>query len=193
MSSQSSTQKTGQLVVPGERLGVIEEFVPDKGTYVKDGVIYSKIVGHTMIDLATRRVAVYSAGHEAIVPKVGSVVVGQVQSSQNDNAMVRIFRVGNKRLSGVFSGVLHISDVAMRFVDSMSDVCKPSDILRAKVLSDKNRTYHLTTKDRELGVVFAFCSSCGYLLEHGRQGMTCPQCGRIERRKTAVDYGEGDV
>jgi exosome complex component CSL4 len=81
----------------------------------------------------------------------------------------------------------------MRFVDSMADVCKPSDILRAKVLSDKNRTYHLTTKDRELGVVFAFCSNCGYLLEHGRQGMTCPRCGRIERRKTAVDYGEGDV
>jgi exosome complex component CSL4 len=193
MGSQSSTQKSGQLVIPGERLGVIEEFVPDNGTYVKDGVIYSKIVGHALVDLATRRVSVYSAGHEAILPKVGSIVVGQVQSSQNDNAMVRIFKVGDTRLSGVFSGVLHISDVSMRFVDSMFDVCKPSDILRAKVLSDKNRTYHLTTKDRDLGVVFAFCSNCGFSLEHGRQGMICPRCGHIERRKTAADYGKGDI
>ena len=39
MNSKSTEQKTGQLVLPGERLGVIEEFTPDTGTFVKDGVI----------------------------------------------------------------------------------------------------------------------------------------------------------
>ena len=42
MSLKSPEQKSGHLVLPGERLGVIEEFIPDSGTYVKDGVILLK-------------------------------------------------------------------------------------------------------------------------------------------------------
>ncbi len=34
---------------PGERLGVIEEFIPDSGTYVKDGVIFSDFNGKQFI------------------------------------------------------------------------------------------------------------------------------------------------
>jgi len=29
------------------------------------------------------------------------------------------------------------------------------------------------------------------LLEPKRNGMHCPKCGRIEKRKTASDYGKG--
>ena len=193
MSSQVSEQKSGQLVVPGERLGVIEEFIPAAGTYVKDGIIYSKIVGRALLDLSTRRVSVYPVVHGVKVPKVGSIVLGQVSNVQNDNANVRIFKVGNDKLSGVFTGTLHISDVQMRYVDSMFDVCKPGDIIRAKVICEKNRTYHLATQDKDLGVVYAFCSNCGYVLEPRRQGMHCSRCGNIEKRKTAFDYEKGPV
>ena len=48
MSLKSPEQKIGHLVLPGDRLGVIEEFIPDMGTYVKDGVIFSKIVGRSL-------------------------------------------------------------------------------------------------------------------------------------------------
>lgn len=78
----------------------------------------------------------------------------------------------------------------IRYVDSMFDVCKAGDVLRATVISDKNRTFHLSTKEKDLGVVYAFCSQCGYMLEPRRQGMHCSRCGRIERRKTAFDYGK---
>ena len=187
---RSTEEKTGQLVSPGERLGVIEEFIPDAGTYVKDGVIYSMIVGRALLDLSNKRVSVYALAHEIKVPKVGNTVVGQVASSQSDTANVRIFKIGSKELSGVFSGVLHVSDVAMRFVDSMFEVCKAGDIVRASVISEKNQTYHLSTKDRNLGVVFAFCSNCGATLEPRRHEMQCPRCGNIEQRKTAFDYGK---
>jgi exosome complex component CSL4 len=80
--------------------------------------------------------------------------------------------------------------VHLRYVDSMFDVCKPGDILRAKVISEKNRVCHLFTKDKNLGVVYAFCSQCGYTLELKRQTMVCPRCGKIEKRKTALDYGK---
>ncbi len=193
MSSKPSEQKTGQLVVPGERLGVIEEFIPDTGTYVKEGVIYSKVIGRALVDLAQKRVSVYELAQGAKVPRIGNTVMGRVSSTQPETAGVRIFQVSNRKVNGVFAGVLHVSDVQMRYVDSMFDICKPGDIIRAKVISDKNRTYHLSTKDKNLGVVYAFCSSCGGLLMPRRQGMHCPKCGKIERRKITIGYGKGMI
>ncbi|MGD0159561.1 MAG: exosome complex RNA-binding protein Csl4 [Candidatus Bathyarchaeia archaeon] len=191
MSSKLGEQKIGQLAVPGDRLGVIEEFIPDAGTYVKDGVIYSKVIGRILIDLVHRRVSVHQLIGPSKVPALGSTVLAQVSNAQSDTAGARIFEIGGEEINGVFTGILHVSDVALRYVDSMYDVCKAGDIIRAKVVSEKNRTYHLSTKDKNLGVVYAFCSNCGTLLEPRRQGMHCPKCGRIEKRKTASDYGKG--
>ncbi len=191
MGSKPAEQKSGQLAVPGDRLGVIEEFIPDAGTYVNDGVIYSKVIGRVLIDLVHRRVQVHQLIGPSKVPTVGSTVLAQISNAQSDTAGARIFEIGEEEINGVFTGILHVSDVALRYVDSMYDVCKTGDVIRAKVVSDKNRTYHLSTKDKNLGVVYAFCSNCGTLLEPKRQGMSCPKCGRIEKRKTASDYGKG--
>ena len=191
MSSRSTERKNSQFVVPGERLGVIEEFTPDPETYVKEGVIYSKVVGRALLDLSNKRVSVHPLVHRARVPKIGSIVTGQVSTIQTENASVRIFEIDNKQLSGSFTGVLHISDVQLSYVESMFNVCKPGDIIRAKVISEKNQVYHLSTKDKNLGVVYAFCSRCGYALESKRQTMYCPRCGKIEERKSALDYGKG--
>lgn len=193
MSLKPPEQKSGHLVIPGERLGVIEEFIPDSGTYVKDGVIYSKIVGRSLVDLQNRRVSVYPAVEGTLVPKVSTVIVGQVGNAQSDNVLVRIFKIGNKNLSGEFTGILHISDVSDRYVNSMSDVCKPGDIIRAKVISEKNRIFHLSTNDKNLGILDAFCSRCGTLLEPDRYELRCPKDGNIEKRKLAPDYGKEEL
>jgi exosome complex component CSL4 len=186
-------KSSGRLVVPGERLGVIEEFIPDSGTFVKDGVIYSKIVGRELIDLLNRRVSVYQLTKEPSVPKVSTVVIGQVANAQSDNVLVRIFKVGDKNISGVFGGILHISDVSDRYVTAMTDVCRPGDIIRAKVISEKNRIYHLTTNDKNLGVMYAFCSRCGNLLEQKGYEFHCSKCGNVETRKNASDYGKEEI
>jgi exosome complex component CSL4 len=196
MSLQPPEQKSGQsgnLVLPGERLGVIEEFIPDSGTFVKDGVIYSKIVGRALVDLQNRRVSVYPVVDGVAVPKVGTVVLGQIGNAQSDNVLVRIFRVGKKKISGEFGGILHISDASDRYVNQMTDVCKPGDIVRAKVVSEKNRIFHLSTNDKNLGILYAFCGRCGTMLEQQRYEMRCPKCGNIERRKLAPDYGKETV
>ena len=193
MNSKPNEQKIGQLVVPGERLGVIEEFIPDAGTYVKDGVIYSQVIGRVLIDLVQKRVSVHQLVHGAKTPITGSTVLGQVSNAQAETAGVRIFEIGDEELSGIFTGILHVSDVQLKYVDSMFDICKAGDIIRAKVISEKNRTYHLSTKDKNLGVVYAFCSNCGNLLQPKRQGMYCSRCDRIERRKISSDYGKGMI
>lgn len=193
MSSRKQEHKSGKLVTPGEQLGVIEEFIPDSGTYVNDGVIYSKIIGRALVDLVSKKVSVYPLVRENVSPTVSSIVVGQVGNAQSDNVLVRIFKIGSKALSGVFTGIFHISDVSERYVNSMSDVVRPGDILRAKVISTKNKVYHLSTKDSGLGVLYAFCSKCSNVLEPKRYDMRCPKCGNIERRKFALDYGKEEI
>jgi len=188
----ASKQKSGQLVVPGDRLGVIEEFEPGPGTYVEEGTIYSLTTGRALMDVLNKKVSVYSGTKASGVPRVGSTVVGQVQEVQNKQAVVRIFQVGNRRLNGFFSGLLHVSDVSPRFVESMYDVCKAGDIIRAKVISDKNRVFHLSTVEPDSGVVYAFCSRCGHVLSLRKFRMRCPECDNLERRKPAQDYGKGD-
>ncbi|HEX9262539.1 MAG TPA: exosome complex RNA-binding protein Csl4 [Candidatus Bathyarchaeia archaeon] len=190
--SAKPSERSGHVVVPGERLGVIEEFIPDSGTFSRDGVIYSKIVGRALVDLLNKRVSVYPLVDEPPVPKVSAEVVGQVGNAQSDNVLVRIFRVGAKDVSGVFTGILHISDVSDRYVDSMNDVCKPGDIIRARVISGKNQIFHLTTSDNNLGVLYGFCGRCGNMLESKRNEMFCSKCGNVEDRKTAFDYGKED-
>ena len=193
MNPKASGHKSGHLVLPGERLGVIEEFIPNSGTYVKDGVIYSKIVGRALMDLLSKRVSVYPLISGVAVPKVSNTIVGQVGHAQSDNVLVRIFKLGSKQLSGVFTGILHVSDVRERYVKSMTEVCKPGDIIRAKVISDKNQVYHLSTNDKNLGVMYAFCSRCASLLEPKRHEMHCPKCGNVEKRKLALNYGKEEI
>jgi exosome complex component CSL4 len=196
MALNAPEQKSGQsghLVLPGERLGVIEEFTPDAGTYEKNGVIYSKIVGRALCDLQTRRVSVYPVVNEVVVPKVGTIVLGQIGNAQSDNVLVRIFRVGKKKVSGNFGGILHVSDVSDRYVEAMSDVVKTGDIVRAKVISAKNQVFHLSTNDRNLGIVHAFCSRDAALLSQDNYDLKCPKCGNVERRKIAPDYGKEEL
>lgn len=193
MISKSSERESGQLVLPGEHIAVIEEFIPKDGTYVKDGDIYSDVIGRALLDFLNKHVSVYSLAGRMKIPQIGSVVLGQVTRVKKQSAFVRIYTIDRDRLSGFFTGVLHISDVRSKYVESMFDVCKPADIIRAEVVSKKNGIYHLTTKDKNLGVVYAFCSRCGHMLDKTGKRMRCTGCGKTEKRKAASDYGKGTI
>jgi exosome complex component CSL4 len=160
------------------------------GTYVEHGIIHSKTTGRALLDMLNKKVSVYPLVHTVNTPKIGSTVIGQVSNVRSKNSMLRILMIGKRLLSGFFTGVLHISDVSSRYVETMYNICKPGDLMRSKVVSDLNRTYHLSTEDRQLGVIYAFCSRCGHLLQIRRGKMQCTDCGNVERRKVAQDYGE---
>lgn len=185
-----SERKSGLFVVPGDRLGVIEEFTSGPGTYVEDGIIHAQVTGRTLLDMLNRQVSVYPIVEAATVPHVGSVVTGMATDVRNKNAILHIFKIGDKNLSGAFKGALHISGVSQGYVDNMYNVCKSGDIVRAKVISTANRSIFLSTVDKDLGVLQALCSMCGNMLEPANRGMSCPNCGNFERRKMAPDYGK---
>jgi len=187
----SETKRSGQFVVPGEKLGVIEEFIPDAGTYVENGFIHSKSLGHILMDVANKKVSVYPVAHNVNVPKVGNTIVGNTISVQSSLATVRILKTGDDFVSSLFSGMIHVSDVSFQYTKNMLDAFRIGDLVRAKVISDKNLTLHLSTKGGNLGVIHAFCSRCGHFLSLAGNVLKCETCGNVERRKTASDYGTG--
>jgi exosome complex component CSL4 len=185
-------KESGQFVVPGEQLGVIEEFMSDSGTYVKQGIVYSKTTGRALMDILNKKVSVYSLVRNINIPRVGSLVVGQVLQVRSKKALLRIYKVGKNNMNSFFSALLHISDTSPSYVDTMFQVCKTGDIMRAKVVSDKNRTFQLSTIDENLGVIYAFCSECGHMLLLNKGKMWCNECNRPEKRKIASDYGKAE-
>jgi exosome complex component CSL4 len=72
----------------------------------------------------------------------------------------------------------------------MSNIFKVGDIVRAKVISRMNKTFHLSTKGNNLGVISSYCSLCGEILSIDRKRLLCKKCGSTENRKISVDYGK---
>ncbi|MCS7120702.1 MAG: exosome complex RNA-binding protein Csl4 [Nitrososphaerota archaeon] len=189
MAVKQLGRESGYFVTPGEKIGVIEEFIPYSGTQVDNGIIRSTNVGFVLLDFANRRISVYPTARNHNIPKVGSIVIGEVTGVQSSMAFVRISKVGRKFISGSFTGVLHISDVSFRYAENILDCFRLGDVIRAKVISNKNRTFHLTTKGDNLGVIFALCSQCGGPLVLKGKILRCESCNTSEKRKIANDYG----
>jgi len=179
--------KDGMFVVPGERLGVIEEYIPGYGTYEKEGIIYASHPGFVLIDKLEKKIKVFIPGKRVLKPLIGDVVIGIISDVKDKVAFVDIISSKNKKFSTPFSGIIFVNKVSREFIDSVRNAFMSGDLIRAKVLKDTN-PYQLTTIGRELGVIIAHCSKCGTLLRYRKRDMVCVVCGNVERRKAAVDY-----
>lgn len=179
-----------QPVLPGDRLGVVEEFLPGAGTYEQEGTIYANFTGTAKIDLRNKRVTVVPTTRIPDLPKEGATILASVTHAQEKMATVSIWNINGKSLQNPFTALLHISSSSPRYERNMSDVCKAGDIIRARVIDMTNRIPQLTTAGRGLGVVKAFCSRCGAILEFTNRRLQCSSCGNVERRRLAEDYGK---
>jgi len=177
-------------VVPGELVGVVEEFFPGIGTYNLDGGIRSEVVGILVIDRVTRVGSVLRRTRRPVFPRRGSTVVGQVVTVQPKVANVNLFRIGDEFILNPFAGMLYISRVGNAYLKKLQDAVKAGDVVRAKVAATSNAGCLLTTVGSRLGVIQAFCSSCGQrLLPKEGPRLVCRNCGAVETRKVAEDYG----
>lgn len=191
MSKETQLYIKNTFVSPGEKLGVIEEFIPGKGTYVEDGNIFSLATGQLVVDRGKRELFISQKTHQPLIPKADDIVIGDVIGVQDKTLTVNILQIGNTQLPDSFTGIMHISDVGTTFVRTMSDAFKVGDMIRAKVISTKNKEFHLSTQSDKLGVVKATCIHCGGSLVNQKNTLKCIQCNRVDRRKLASDFGQG--
>ncbi|MEM3506123.1 MAG: exosome complex RNA-binding protein Csl4 [Candidatus Bathyarchaeia archaeon] len=177
------------FVIPGDKLGVVEQFMPGKGTYEINGTIYAKTIGYVNVDVMNKNISVIPVIKKPIVPKEGDVIIGKVSSTQEKIAIIKILEINNYKLFTPFTGMLHISSASKKYEPNMDEVCKAGDIIRARIINTKNKFPQLTTDEKNLGVIKAFCSKCGnalYLLKD--RNLRCLNCENIEKRKVANDY-----
>src|SRR5207245_8937688 len=104
-----------------------------------EGNHHSPQHGNAILDLHRHIVTVKTLAGPPVLPVEGSTVIGVVQNAQEKMAIVNIITVDGKTLEPPFTGMLHISSASPKFERAMSDVCKPVDIIRAKVIDDSNR------------------------------------------------------
>jgi exosome complex component CSL4 len=178
----------GTFVVPGEKLGVVEEFDPGRGTVEVNGIVYSSQTGTAALDPNRHVVSVKPMTGPVVVPEEGSSITGVVEKIQEKMAIVNIIVVDGKKMALPFTGMLHISNSSPRFERIMGDVCKPNDIIRAKVIDTSQRIPKLTTVGRDLGVIKAYCSRCGGELVLSGRILRCSVCRNVERRRLAEDF-----
>jgi len=183
----------GKEVFPGERLAVIEEYNEGEGTYQSDGEIRSAEIGVTRHDGATRSVAVEKKTPEIIVPEEGMIAVAAVGSVARRDARVDIFMLDGRHIHPTYSGVIHISDISRDYTKNIDMALRNGDTVKGRIVNVKNRLNQMSLADPDYGVVYAYCSRCGGLLESDRGRLTCPDCGRMERRKTARSYGKEEL
>lgn len=188
MGVQKSRQ--GDIVMPGDKICVIEEYLPGPGAYSDhDGWVRSSIIGRIVIDRNQRTVTVRQIRNRPFVPKPGDIVIGVVASMSDDLAFVNIIRIEGKQSSSTsFTGVIHISQANDKYIETLYDAIRVGDIVRAKVLNDKT-PYQLSLKGPQFGVIAAMCSKCGGMLKKkSEELMVCPRCGNVEKRKVSIKY-----
>jgi exosome complex component CSL4 len=178
-------------VFPGDFVGAAEEYVPGFGIYEEKGKLYASNTGELQLDAKTHSARVISKTRIPKLQGVGIITLGVVASVSENVALIDLAPMRSKSFEFVpcgISAVLHVSDVKQRFVEALSDEVKTGDIVRVKIIEVSPHTIRLTTSEKDLGVVKAFCSRCRHGLKRLEYRLTCPRCGSIETRKIAFDY-----
>ena len=176
-------------VFPGEKLAVIEEYSDGPGTYQEEGEIRSSQIGQSKLNAEKRALYIKTTTREIIVPERGMDVIAEVGSVARKDARIDIFMLDGKHIHPTYSRVIHISDISRDYIKNIDSALKNGDVVKGKLVNTVNRLNQTSMEGPEYGVVYAYCSRCGGLLEQKQGKLICPDCGRVERRKTAKSYG----
>ncbi len=185
--------KSGDIVVPGDPLCVIEEFTPSFGTYEENGVVYAATSGAVAVDVKRREIRVVNPDGSVrlSLPIKGDVLLGEVINVYDQRAEVTVVKRNDQDIHSPLIGEVHISNVTRRYVKSLYDVLKPGDIVRARALNTHQIPVQLSLVGPEFGVIYAKCGKCGNPLTLTTpNNMICLRCENRETRETANDYGQ---
>jgi len=179
-------------VLPGDKLAVSEEFLPGSHVYDDSGLLRALSVGTVQKDLKKREISV-AAKAQANLLKVGDYVTGQVETAATSNSSVSIYYVNGMQTRKGFSGMLMLRSGRRERGARGGPPVKLGDVVRCRVFSLVNGMIHLSIDDDRCGVVFALCGNCGKPLQRGGNRAKCLECGNVEDRKLAGDFGRTPI
>jgi exosome complex component CSL4 len=188
--------KDGEFVLPGSFLGVAEEFMPGKGAYEEDGKVYAATIGIAHYDMKGRKARVDPVVSQPPSPSAGDIVICKVVGLREKMALLEILALRgyeDRDVTGSTRARIYISQASRRYVKELSNEFRINDLLRAEVKKAHKEPLELSTMGGDLGVIRALCTKCRTELERKGNVLECPNCGNIEMRKLASDYGKGKM
>jgi len=175
-----------RLVVPGEKIAVIEEYVAGSGTVeYENGEIGARTLGRLLLDPKTKEAKVEPAKTVDSL-KPGDDVLCEVEDAQDKLTVVRILSARGSPLRNPRSAVIVMPSTRGYGFSTMLSI---GDLVFAKVLSVSDGKIDLSIRPPNCGAVLAFCEFCGAPLKRVRDGLGCRRCGKIQRRRIVKDYG----
>ncbi|MFW9894217.1 MAG: exosome complex RNA-binding protein Csl4 [Promethearchaeota archaeon] len=190
------TSESNDIVLTGQYLGVVEEYLPDKQTtFVKDGQIFASKTGLLEIDQEKRKIKIKTNQEkDRKIVKVGDVVIGTILFLRQYSVGINFYTINRKvHFNSSYFGNIHVSQISDRYVEKIQEAFQITDIIRARVIKLNFNEFDLTTSDKNLGVIHADCVICGTPLEQiGYNKLRCERCGNQETRKLANDYRKVD-
>jgi exosome complex component CSL4 len=184
--------ESGDFVMPGDIIGVSEQFLPDRWTYDDGGYIKAAVLGEVFINNSNKKISIIPKAGNPQVLKLGDTIYGQISDLGGQRAMVNIHSLKNssRQLALPYMGAIHISQVQEGYLERLVDAFRIGDIIEAKVVKSFGDSLDLNTVDEECGVVKGMCSRCrAYMvLTNKTNELYCESCDRKEKRKISSEY-----
>lgn len=184
--------KSGDFVLPGDILGVTEEFVPADWTYEEEGVIKSLVVGKVSIDEKDKKISIIPKTGTPPSLEAGKIIVGEVSEVRGQRASVKIDKIKDedRELVTSFMGGIHISQAQKGYLSKLTEAFRIGDLVEAKVTKVIGLdNVDLTTAGDELGVLKAMCTRCRhFMVRKDKNEVYCENCDKKEKRKISSHY-----
>lgn len=188
MSKKSETKTNNTQVVPGDKIAVIEEFLPAENCFEEDGSIIAEVTGEVIIDSKSHKIAVKPSKEHFALHK-GDIGFGRVEFVKKQIASVDIYKINDIDIAKPINSILHVSEASRRFVRNMYEVTRPGDWIRFRITRIEKPIY-ISFIGEDLGVVIALCNQCGHKLNiFRRNSLKCPNCNFEQTRITSKLYG----
>jgi len=184
--------KDAPFVLPGDRIGSAEEYLPGSGTYEHMGGIYAAVAGRPYYDREQRYTKVFPEMNAPHRIREGDIVIGEVTDIKGSMVMVSIVcldDMGEREIPNLQPAVIHVSNVKDSYVKELSSEFGYGDIIKARVIDSKNM--RLSTEGPELGVLKARCQKCRVPARLEGERLVCPSCGAMLKRKLASGFAQG--
>lgn len=181
-----------KFVIPGDLVGIAEEFLAGEGVYEEGGKLIASVTGIVEVDEKSRRISVKPVTGVPAVIRKGDCVVGRVIDVRESIALVELSKIKpneKREVSNSGVAIIHISNVRREYVKDLNEELSPLDIVKARVLDEK--TLQLSTVGRKLGVIKSLCPDCRVTLRRNGNTLECPRCKRKFKKKISEDYGTG--
>lgn len=189
----------GDFVTPGTRVLVDENTSLGEGIIHTDSGALALLSGTLTVEDGILSVEI--SGSSANLPKVGDVVIGQVNRLNAKTAEIRILHIEGKEGGGrdipalkLFADI-YVTDFVDRYIPSAGDAMRSRDIVRAKITQFEPMLKASTKDDPSFGVIHAICPPCGAILQKSDSepdfNVTCNRCDYKGYRVLSSGFGIG--